>query len=310
MSTVPMFATIDAPAIGLYENVPSALYHSWEAASASRLKLLSGRSPAHMMEAIKNPPESTPSKILGNAIHALVLEPHLFSERFVIAGQCTAPKKKGSPERCKASGKVIRDGEWLCGTHDTRKDEPWSTSLCLLSTFQHAAAKGARDAVFAHPKARALLESPGMTEVSGVWDDIETGVICKGRPDHLAPEYRKGPTICDLKSTDNASPDAFKGSIFKFGYHLQAGHYDDGFSQLVQPWEHVALIAVEKKEPYGCVVYRVLDEVVKAGKDQLRGLLRRYAECERSDTWPGYPTDVLDVGLPGYAWNQIYESEE
>lgn len=302
--------TIDAPAPGIYQDTPSGEYHSWDAASASRLKLLSGRSPAHMRADMENPPEPTPSKILGNAIHTLVLEPSKFSERFVVAGQCTAAKNKKSPERCKASGKVIRDGEWFCGTHDPRKDEPWTSSLCMLSTFQNAAARGARDAVFAHPKARALLESPGPTEVSGIWQDMETGVLCKGRPDHLAPEYRKGPTIVDLKSTDDASPLAFRASVFRFGYHLQAGHYDDGFTQLMQPWEHVALIAVEKKEPFGCVVYRVLDEVVKAGKDQLRGLLAKYAECERNDMWPGYPTDVLDVGLPGYAWNQLYESEE
>lgn len=310
MSSAPAFMTVDAPAPGIYTNTPSGLYHSWEAASASRLKLLSGRSPAHMRQDIDSPPEPTPSKILGNAIHTLVLEPSAFFDRFVVAGQCTAPKSKGSTERCPHGGKVIREGEWLCGTHDSEKGRPWITSLCVLSTFQYEAARGARDAVFSHPKARALLESPGMTEVSGVWQDLETGVLCKGRPDHLAPEYRKGPTIVDLKSTDNASPLAFMASVFKFGYHLQAGHYDDGFSQLMQPWEHVALIAVEKKKPFGCVVYRVLDDVVKAGKDQLRNLLARYAQCERTGTWPGYPQDVLDVGLPGYAWNQLYESEE
>jgi hypothetical protein len=35
--------------------------------------------------------------------------------------------------------------------------------------------------------------------------------------------------------------------------------------------------------------------------------MRRYAECLRTDEWPGYPDEVVDIALPHYAWGQIDE---
>jgi hypothetical protein len=311
MSTAaPPFATIDAPAPGIYYDIPAGEYHSWDAASASRLTKLA-RSPLHMRAAIDNPPAQTEATALGDAIHCMVLEPSTFLERYVVAGQCTAQKNKKSPDRCKSSGKVMREGEWYCGTHDPSKDEPFVLTRTLLTTFQLAAVKRARENVFAHPKARALLESPGGFEVSAVWDDPETAVRCKGRADHLAPEYRGGPTIVDVKSTKDASQFAFPKSIFSYGYFRQGALYLDGFAYTMEvPWEHFAFIAVENTEPYAVAVYRLLDDAVQAGKDQLRTLLRKYAECELATVWPGYSKHVQDVGLPGYAWDQIYSTVE
>ena len=34
-------------------------------------------------------------------------------------------------------------------------------------------------------------------------------------------------------------------------------------------------------------------------------LLERYAECERSGEWPGYPDEVRDISIPEWAWYQM-----
>jgi hypothetical protein len=111
----------------------------------------------------------------------------------------------------------------------------------------------------------------------------------------------------DVKSTVSARRAEFERSIFTFGYFRQGSHYLASARARRLPARHFSIIACEKTPPYAVGVYRLTEGAIQAGDDQIRPLLRRYAECMESGDFPGYPDEVIDVSLPDYAWRQIEE---
>jgi hypothetical protein len=99
-----------------------------------------------------------------------------------------------------------------------------------------------------HPGASLFLNMAGAAEESFYWIDEATGLLCKCRPDYRIPERR---ILVDLKSCEDASPEAFARTIFNYTYYIQAGFYLDGVSQvLAEPYRTFIFIAVEKTPPY------------------------------------------------------------
>lgn len=290
------------PEPGIYPGVEAHIYHRWEAASNSALSHLL-RSPAHLREAVTNPKPATEAQVLGTAAHALILEPDTFAGLYTMADRCAGITGKG--ERCSNPGLEMAQGVWYCGVHIKGKPLDGTIRRTILTPNDWDRAHRMRDAVLAHPAAAALLSLAGDTEVSVVWTDPATGVLCKGRPDRLCGSEG---LVVDLKTTEDASPAEFTRSIFRWGYHRQAAHYRDGLAAHGIAVEHHAIIAVEKPAPHGVAVYRLQDDAVEAGRTQLRPLLATYGWCAERGEWPGYPTEIQDISLPAWAWKSI-ESE-
>lgn len=291
-------SAITCPAPGIYPGVPADQYHAWDAASNSRLSLLA-HSPAHLQAALLAPKAPTDAQVLGTAAHTLTLEPERFHASYVMVDQCTASTGKG--ERCANAGKVRIGEAWFCGTHLKGKEGDVDARAPLLPDVWDRVHRMA-EAVHAHPAAAALLGLAGDTEVSVVWTDPATGVVCKSRPDRLCGSEE---LQLDVKTTEDASREAFTRSIFKFGYHRQGAHYIDGMAAHGVTIRHHALVAVEKTPPYGVAVYRIQDDAIEAGRTELRALLSTYAWCTERGEWPCYTTEITDISLPAWAWGQI-----
>ena len=290
----------DAPAVGLHPDVPMEEYRDWPGASQSRLKVIRDKSPAHLRYMMENPQPSTKAQKLGAAIHTAVLEPEVFHARYAVIGRCEGEKKDG--DRCANSGSVLTaDGRSLCGVHAGGAEI--DDERVILPRSKYEQSQAIYKSVRAHPFARTLLG--GHAERSAVWEDPETGVLCKGRFDDIAPEGVGA--LVDLKTTTDASPRAFERAIYKFGYYMQAAFYLTGAQALGEPVEDFAIIAVEKDPPYAVAVYRIRADALGAGRDELKPLLARYAECVRDDHWPAYPREVRDIALPPWAWKQVDE---
>ena len=295
-------ATIGAPDPGVYPSYAPRLYHSWQAASNSRLTQLK-RSPAHLRAYLDTPQSDTEALIIGRATHCAILEPDQFSASFTVAEQCNARKKDG--DRCGNNGAGFHSrAGWLCGIH--AKGVGFDDLRTVLSPDDHAMCLAVRDAVHSHKSARGIQAPVRETELSLRWDNLETGVPCKARLDCHAPELVGG-TIWDVKTTRDASRRAFERAIFSFGYYRQAAMYLDGALAVRLPAEHFVIVAVEKVAPFAVCCYRVTEGAIDAGRDELRGLLRRYADCMKRDEWPGYSDDIIDVSLPDFAWRQLDE---
>lgn len=290
---------------GVYRSLSYEAYHAIDAASNSRLSKLR-RSAAHLAAYMQEPQKDTAATLIGRATHSAVLEPDTFDARYTVAGQCTA--KKGDGERCKNPGihnHVLR--EWLCGVHAKGLGaEEFLTSRTVLAADDFATCRAVRDAMHAHPGASSLLTAKDVeTELTFVWRDEVSGVLCKARADLYAP----GIAIGDVKTTDDASKRAFSRSIYKYRYDFQGAFYLRGAKAVGLDAKHYALLAGEKPAPHAVGAYRLLDEVIAAAGFEIDQLLARYAHIQTLPLaeWSAYSPEIIDIGLPAYAPSQIAE---
>lgn len=266
------------PEVGLHQDVPEAVYHSWDAAGSSHLKLV-GRSLAHARYEQLHPKEQTRAQALGSAIHRAVLEPDRFEWEYCATAQCDRRTKEGKARWAafvgKNAGKEILEGD------------DYATCLAM------------RDAVWANPHAAEILKGPGLIEASAAWIDPETGLLCKGRMDRLA-EHGSWSWIWDVKSTEDASPSGFAKAVSKWDYHCQAAHYLDGLNVLAPRKRRFGFIAVEKKPPYCVALYELEEEDLEMGRYDNEQRLAALKQAVESGNWPGYSTEIEPLGLPGW----------
>jgi len=118
------------------------------------------------------------------------------------------------------------------------------------------------------------------------------GVPCQARIDWIHPH--RG--IVDFKTCDDLT--WFESDARRFGYHRQMAFYHAVLAQalggLLVP---VHLVAVEKREPFRCGVWRVSDDTLAIAQRENEAAIRRLAACRQTDHWPtGYEeVRILDV---------------
>lgn len=221
------------------------------------------------------PEERTEALINGSAAHSLILEASTFAHQFIVQ-----PKFSGT-------GSVAKRAEW-----EERNSDKEIISLKTYNMITRM-----RDAVMAHPIARELLSS-GEAEKTFKWDDALTGAPCKSRQDWWNSPNK---LIVDLKSTEDASEEAFQKSAFKYRYHVQSALYIDGARASGLDPQGFVFIAVEKKPPYLVNVFYADEEFIEAGRQAYQRDLELYTHCVRSGVWPGYEVAIKPLSLPTWA---------
>lgn len=288
---------MNLPAPGIHRGIDEAIYHSWPAASAHRLAMLD-RSPAHLKYAVENRDPPTPSQIVGTALHCAVLQPRVFGYSYLTAPACSAVTAKGKP--CSNGAKDKFGGQWLCGVHskDQTADNHGKT---IISAEDYEDVAGMASTIESHQHASAaLLRSPvADRELSIVWTDLATKVLCRGRIDALCDDASG--LIVDIKTTRDARPQSFERDILNYKYHIQAAMYLRGLAVLGQPRDSYGIIAVENEPPYAVAFYQLNAEALELGDAQANELLKKYAECESTKKYPGYAESINWIGLPTWA---------
>ena len=247
--------------------MPAAQYHATDAVSASLLKQIS-KSPAHARSYLQQQQEPTSAMLFGTAFHTCVLESERFdSEYAVFEGDKRTKDGKAMYERMVSEGKTI------------------------ITATDYATITAMADAIGDHQAASKLVRGDGQTEVSMFWDDEETGLPCKCRPDIFT-----GRIIVDLKTTEDASPEGFARSIQTYGYGIQAAHYLAGSGA-----DAFIFVAVEKKAPYAVAVYELDPLSLEICETKRRGLLEYWANCREADMYPAYSDERQLISLPVWA---------
>lgn len=251
---------------------------------------LIAKSPAHYWAKYLDPNRvrEEPSKALriGSAVHAAVLEPEVFRQKYIIAPSFNMRTNDGKEkhaqlmEHCKAN------------------------KLTLIDTEEHALCMKMREAVMKVPAAAVLLEA-GVAEQRIDWErEIVTedgeliGVQLKAKPDWLS----HNDFIVDLKTTEDASPQGFAKSVWNFRYHVQAPFYCDAYEhKFGKPPRGFIFIAVEKNPPYAVALYYATPEIMDRGRSTYERDLRTYQKCLETGEWPAYGTEIKPLQLPGWA---------
>lgn len=244
--------------------ISNAEYRAMEGLSSTDIKAMA-KSMAHFKYQQENPREDTPSLLFGRAYHKYCLEPDTFFEEFIIAPYVDRRTKEGK----------AKWQEFL--------DESKGKDVIDADTFQTIC--DMRTALYATPFAKKLLY--GSHEKSFFWDNEETGLKCKCRPDSfgkLGNEY-----ICvDLKTCSCAETQAFMRDAIKYNYDIQAVHYTEGLKANFGSNFKFIFIAQEKTAPYLVNILEADKYFMQSGRQLRAELLYDYKKCLERDEYPGY----------------------
>lgn len=263
-----------------------AEYDAIDAVNFSTLKH-AARSPAHYLKALTAKTSETDAMRLGTAVHAAVFEPLTYGDAVAI---WDGGRRYGNP------------WDAFCAENAGR---------LVITTEQQESALAIQQAV---QRSRfAELVAMGESEVTVVWQHVEeqTGEVpgltvkCKGRLDFLSAAG----CIVDLKTTRDASPEAFGRSGFNLQYHVQAALYSDGYTAATGRQLPYVLLAVENQPPYVVQAYELSGTELEMGRQEYRRLLRLVDGCRRSGKWPGYAESALPFQFPHWAYGATEESE-
>lgn len=220
--------------------------------------------------------------LIGSAFHAATLEPHTFPNLFAVAPDVNARTNAG-----KAEVEAFRQANA-------------GKSILIAEDAEHVGAMS--KAVRSHALAAALL-SDGQAETSIFHTDEHTGELVKVRPDWMVEDL-----LVDLKSTEDATPEAFAKSCWNYRYYVQAAFYLDVANAAfgLERFRSFVFIVCEKKPPYQVAVYVADKQMIEAGRVQYRRDLEKYHQCRLADSWPGINAGrIQEIGLPGWALRQI-----
>ncbi|EHC2982093.1 exodeoxyribonuclease VIII [Escherichia coli] len=263
---------------GIYYGISNENYHAGPGVSKSQLDDIAD-TPALYLWRKNAPVDTTKTKTLdlGTAFHCRVLEPEEFSNRFIVAPEFNRRTNAGKEEEkaflmeCASTGKTVITAE------EGRKIELMYQSVMAL------------------PLGQWLVESAGHAESSIYWEDPETGILCRCRPDKIIPEFH---WIMDVKTT--ADIQRFKTAYYDYRYHVQDAFYSDGYEAQfgVQP-TFVFLVASTTIEcgRYPVEIFMMGEEAKLAGQQEYHRNLRTLSDCLNTDEWPAIKT----LSLPRWA---------
>ncbi|EFJ6715038.1 exodeoxyribonuclease VIII [Escherichia coli] len=263
---------------GIYYGISNENYHAGPGVSKSQLDDIAD-TPALYLWRKNAPVDTTKTKTLdlGTAFHCRVLEPEEFSNRFIVAPEFNRRTNAGKEEEkaflmeCASTGKTVITAE------EGRKIELMYQSVMAL------------------PLGQWLVESAGHAESSIYWEDPETGILCRCRPDKIIPEFH---WIMDVKTT--ADIQRFKTAYYDYRYHVQDAFYSDGYEAQfgVQP-TFVFLVASTTIEcgRYPVEIFMMGEEAKLAGQQEYHRNLRTLSYCLNTDEWPAIKT----LSLPRWA---------
>lgn len=247
-------------------------YHSGPGVSKTTLWTLHTKTPYHARYGAR---KDSHAFDLGTAAHIAILEP----ERLEVSVM------KGPDDR--------RGNKWKDAL--SYAEEKGAT---LLTSGDYDQCLLIRDLADTVPEIRTVRKGETFTETSAYHDDEETGMTVKCRPDIYNKTHS---IICDIKNMADASEAAFTRDVGKFGYHVQDAMYSDVWDKATgMQVEAFFFIVFEKSEPPVVACYELTESARSEGYAVYRHALDRYAECVRSDQWPGYPAGVRKIGLRKY----------
>jgi len=251
-------------------------YFQLEGISATLLKSIIKQSAVHAANRMRTF-KPTPAMQLGTAAHCAILEPHLYEQQIAIAPDCDRRTKIGKEEYASFVESV--------------------GDKTVIKYEQHESAIAMSNAIDEHEHATELLH--GTTrEVEKIF--TFDGETCKAKIDAIKGDN----TIIDIKTTIDASPDAFAKQSANLFYQMQMAWYAKAIGS---DWKtcNCYIIAVENTAPHGVAVYRYDSDVLDNGWKLCCRALRQWREYKetisQNKTPQPYGDLVYDIELPAWA---------
>ncbi len=260
---------------GAHDDVAEADYFGHPALSHSGAKLLL-ESPALFKWRQDHPQPAKKAFDYGHAAHALVL---------------------GTG----AEIVEVKEETWAKNVAKAARDQAYAEGKVPLLYHQVQQVKDMAAALLQHPVARKMFTA-GKAEQSLFWADTATGVHLRCRIDWLPYTGLEQMVIPDYKTTVSATGPAFQKALLSYGYHQQADWYSEAVRQCgIDEDPRFVFVCQEKTAPYLVQIFEPDAAAIQAGREANRRAINLYAQCEATDTWPGYSEAIELVSLPPWA---------
>lgn len=287
---------------GAYPDITNADYHRnpnllpGPSLSSSGAKTLLGKSPLHFWYDSPLNPDRPPEVDkgffnVGKAAHDLILLQDRWPDAYFVL------PKGFSRAKTKEMAAQIEEA-----------DAAAESGLCVLKFEEAETVKAVAASLQRSSLAVATLTN-GVTEETLCWQDPNTGVWLRARPDfrpNSILEKREVMVVSDLKfvAATHATPEGFGRAIHQFGYHQSAALYADGIKAIYGHYPtHWVHVVVEKEPPYCVALYELPGEDIERGRVLNRRAIDLFARCLRDNKWPGYADQPTQVGLP--IWSRM-----
>jgi hypothetical protein len=290
---------------GLYSKIPLGKYHSAEicdgpSVSSSGLRRCFAESPAHFYSGWPGnpdyiPEDDKPQFVLGRAVHHLMLGEPFFAKLFSAQPSEYPDAKTGEMKPWTYAANYCK--QWRMAQQNEGK--------AILTPNDIEAIKGMAMSLSRHPivKAGALN---GQIERSMFWQDKDTGIWVKSRPDAMPTS---SVDFVDLKTTTSVLWSDLQRTIAECGYHQQGALIREAARRVLKMENPTfTLVFVEKTAPYCVRVVTLKDVDLDRGEKQNRYALDAVARCIKSGHWPGpggEREDAEHLELPEWAQKQI-----
>lgn len=276
------------PSSGFHYGVPFESYRQWPAVNISTLKPIT-KTPLHCRYAMDHPRESDELNV-GSALHVRCFESARFDKEFYVGQEEYNATTK--------EGRAVREREIAEAAGRTYLRRKAGDAVDCDSVI------GMSAALWEYRPAKKFLEMSGQCEVSALWQDKETELMCKGRFDKLIPAVNspvKRPVLVELKSTRDGSESAFNRDLHKLGYAIQAAYYCWAVKEITGETPMHVFLGCENTPPYAPFWGTLDDSSLAIGATEFRRCLNLYAECAAMGSWPGFSEDVRILSLPVWA---------
>jgi hypothetical protein len=265
------------------------VYHSqWNSISSSGLKSIVD-SPYAFYKNLQNAQlgikkAASDSMNFGTLIHTAILEYDVFKKKIVLSPKFDKRTKQGKSDFEEFEASLDEDA-------------------IILTQDKYDEVAGIVEAVRDHKEARFLL-SEGISEVSGFYNDPETGIQCRIRPDFMTSRSEFSMFI-DLKTAQSSDYRKFQNQIVSYNYSLQMAMYREGIEIITgKAPEICAFIVIENKFPFEIAIYTASDELLSRGKEMYRYALNRLKKCIDENNFPMRQHSAQEMILPQYEMNK------
>lgn len=263
---------------GCFHTISDDVYHDKRCpgVSSSTLKDYLNYSP-RKAKWIEDHRTQTDAMIMGSAVHLLTFQPKEFASQFAIV-----------PEGVRRDIRT-KDYQAFLADLGGRK---------AMTAKDYELAKAYSEAVCSHPKVKQILEI-GMFERTVFWNDPDTGILLKCKPDCVTPDG----ILFDLKTTTSANPYIWGANAIKLGYDLSAAMYIDGCNAAGMGANTMYFIALEKSAPYEIAIRHFDSYCIDMGRQKYKHALKILKECRENGVFPAYPDESETVIIPTWASN-------
>ena len=235
------------------------------------------KSPLHFQTARVAPKEATPAMKLGSTIHCALLEPLRFANEYLEEPELDKRTKEYKEFAAKNTDKFLY----------SKKDvKP------ILEKLESIKKENNTDA---YPSLLRVLNQKTLNENAIFWDKFKCKI------DAFDEETN---TLIDIKTTSDASPEAFQRTIFNSAYSIQLAHYAKGLMSAGKDVYEFKIIAIQTSAPYDIVEYEMSVDVMSYSYQKLQELYDKLENVLIFDDHTGTNNgEVVNVELP--KWMQL-----